>query len=730
LVLFLQKKNKNLLALKNNKRKDFYTRCCATWRAARSQGFARSRTGASRAGLAEGNMNRKQRRAEMKLAKADSFAGVAALFNDALRHRQAGRLGAAERLFRQILALDPRHAGSLHWLGLIAWQGGRRDEAIDLFGRAVAANGADPTIHVNLGGVLRETGRLREAAACCREAIRLRPDFAEAHANLGEALAELGELDAAAEACLTAVALRPGFAGALVNLGIVLRKQGRLEDAVACCRRAIALQADFPPAYATLGALVQAQGRLDEAIGWYRRAIALQPDFADALSNLAAALKDAGQAEAAEASCRKAIALRPDMAEAHGTLGAALRALGRPGEAIDAYRTAIALNPDDPRTHSNLALALQDAGLLEAAAAACRQAIGLQPDFAQAHINLGAVLQELGRTEPAIAAYRHAIALNPEAADAHYNYAMARLAQGEFAVGWREYEWRWRAGAAGTPRQFPGYAPWLGESSLAHRTILVYAEQGYGDTLQFCRYVRRLGALGASVVLEVPAALRRLLGTLPAQLVTAGETLPAFDTHCPLMSLPLALDTRLETIPAETPYLAADPALAAGWRARLGQRTMKRAGLAWSGRETHGNDRNRSIPLAVLGGICRAGWDWISLQTEPRAGDRAALAARPEITCFAGALHDFAETAALIDALDLVITVDTAVAHLAGALGKTVWVLLPFAAEWRWLASRTDSPWYPTARLFRQPAPGDWGSVLAQVTRELDRLDAMPGAGG
>jgi Flp pilus assembly protein TadD len=456
----------------------------------------------------------------------------------------------------------------------------------------------------------------------------------------------------------------------------------------------------------------------------------LQPDFADAESNLAAALRQAGQFAAAVAHCRKAIALRPDLAEAHNTLGAALRALGQPGDAVAAYRTAIELDPHDAQTHSNLAVALQDAGRLDEAAAACRQAIALQPDLVQAQVNLGAILQEQGRLDEAVGAYRHAVALRPEAADAHNNLAMALLAQGEFAAGWREYEWRWPAGTAGAPRHFPGRQPWLGETDLAGRVILVHAEQGYGDVVQFCRYVRPLAALGATVVLEAPRELRRLLGALPARLVTSGEPLPAFDVYCPVMSLPLALGTRLDTIPAETPYLAADPALVATWRARLGERTAPRAGLAWSGRVTHGNDRNRSIPLASLGGICRAGWQWVSLQKEVRERDAAALAAHPEILDCAAVLTDFAETAALIEALDLVVTVDTAVAHVAGALGKPVWVLLPFAAEWRWLVGREDSPWYPTARLFRQPAPGDWASVLACVGRELDGLAGMPHADG
>jgi hypothetical protein len=294
---------------------------------------------------------------------------------------------------------------------------------------------------------------------------------------------------------------------------------------------------------------------------------------------------------------------------------------------------------------------------------------------------------------------------------------------GEFAAGWKEYEWRWRRRESPGAGEFP--APWwLGKEDLRGRTILLHAEQGLGDTLQFCRYARLVEACGAKVVLQIEPALRALLGTLAgvSQIVVPGEPLPPFDFHCPLLSLPLALGTTLDNIPAEIPYLHADRKKVARWQGKLGRRTQPRIGLAWSGNPSQTKDRNRSLPLAALEALLELPVQFVCLQKEIRPGDAPALQRHPQLLHFENAIGDFSDTAALVECCDLVIAVNSSVAHLAGALGKPVWIPLAFVPDWRWLLGREDSPWYPGARLFRQSRPGQWDDVVRRMARELERL--------
>jgi hypothetical protein len=298
------------------------------------------------------------------------------------------------------------------------------------------------------------------------------------------------------------------------------------------------------------------------------------------------------------------------------------------------------------------------------------------------------------------------------------------LRLGDFATGWREYEWRWEE------KPWKGAKPrfarpeWLGAEPLAGKTLLLYNEQGLGDTLQFCRYAKRAAESGANVVLVVQPQLRSLLAGLEGttRVLERRSELPAFDCHCPLPSAPLAFKTGLDTIPADIPYIRSDPALVGAWRERLGAKTRPRVGVAWSGNPGHLNDRNRSVALAQMLPLASEEGEWVSLQKDTRAADARVLASRSDIRHFGEALGDFADTAALVEHMDVVVTVDTSVAHLAGAMGKPTWILLPFNPDWRWLLDREDSPWYPTARLFRQPAIGDWASVIARVRDELARL--------
>jgi hypothetical protein len=376
------------------------------------------------------------------------------------------------------------------------------------------------------------------------------------------------------------------------------------------------------------------------------------------------------------------------------------------------------MRPEFADAHENLAHALADRGSLAAAAAAFRTALALRPDCARTHDDLAAVLLEQGLRAEAVTGFRTAIALQPDLANAHHNLAMALLGGGDLAEGFGEYEWRWNtAQLAGGRRDFP-QPQWRGEAG-AGRTLLIHAEQGFGDTIQFCRYARHAQAAGWRVVMEVQPPLVRLLRSLAGvdQVVPRGAALPDFAAQCPMLSLPLAARTELATIPAAAAYLHAEAGQVAAWQARLADRGRRerRVGLAWAGSAALGTDRRRSLPPDRLAPLLRQpGWQFFSLQqggTWPQAGDR--------VTDWMAEMDDFADTAALVANLDLVISVDTAVAHLAAALGRPVWLLNRFDADWRWLDGRRDSPWYPALRIYPQPTPGDWDAVVADVARDL-----------
>jgi tetratricopeptide (TPR) repeat protein len=677
---------------------------------------------------------------------------------------------------------------ALHCLGIIALQAGQAAEADALTERTIALKPDHPEAHGNRGNALRNLGRHEDAVASYDRAIALRPDFSEAHYNRGNALRDLGRNDEALSAYDAAIALKPDLAEAHFNRGTVLQALNRFDQAIASYDKVIALKPDDSaaawgnrgnallsleryaaalanydraiasrPASAELhynrGNALRNLNRHEEALASYDQAIALRPNYAEAYINRGNALADLGRHEEAVASREKAveaytnrgnaardqhrpevalrdyaaaIALRPDRAALHSNRGNALTDLKRYDEAVASYDTALALRPDFAEAHFNRGRALWDLERHEEAIICCDQALASRPDFAEAHFNRGRALWDLARIEEAMASYARAIALHPDYAAAHWNQSMCRLALGDYATGWEQYEWRWKSVMARNDRE-RSWLRWTGDFPIEGKTILVRAEQGYGDSLQFCRYVPLLAAR-ATVVLEVSAPLRRLLAGLAGapRVVLAGDALPRFDAWIPMLSLPHAFRSTLETIPASIPYLYADPERSAVWRRRLAALPGRKVGLVWAGSSRPDNlganaiDRRRSMPLrhfaplAAIPGICL-----ISLQK----GEPAAQARTPPagmiLHDWTDELADFADTAALVDNLDLVISVDTSVAHLAGALGKPVWVLNRFDQCWRWLRDRDDSPWYPSARLFRQRTPGDWAGVIDDVAAAL-----------
>ncbi len=549
------------------------------------------------------------------------------------------------------------------------------------------------------------------------------PDHAPAWHLLGVLRANVGEREAARTALERSTALAPDNADAQVNLGRVLQQLGASAEAAAAFGRAL----ERDP-----GNLAAAEGRTDalwrerryaDLVEPLRRLIALKPDATAPRRRLLTALRNSRQLEEAEREARAVNQRFPDDLGFVADLASILRESGKTDEAIALSRRTIEIDPGNVEARINLGAAFSDKELLAEAADAFQEVLALKPDHVEARVNLGAIRYRQGDPDAAILCYRAALERAPDHVSGHWNLSHALLQNGEFREGWAEYEWRWKtekAALVAEKRKFP-WPRWQG-GPLAGKRLFVFTEQGYGDAIHFVRYAPLLTAKGAIVTLEVQKDLARLCRSLTGvhRLLPRGAPIAGVELQVPAMSLPHLLGTTLETVPAKVPYLAAEPAAVARWGQRLAGLPRPRVGLCWKGGRKFVGDRLRSIAtplLAELVGARPAGF--VALMKEVAAAELATAGIGDRVRLVADELTDFAETAALIANLDLVIAVDTAVAHLAGALAKPVWLLLPEPADFRWLRHRTDSPWYPTARLFRQPAPGAWPAVIGAAAAAL-----------
>jgi tetratricopeptide (TPR) repeat protein len=544
---------------------------------------------------------------------------------------------------------------------------------------------------------LHQQGQLAQAEILYNQILQLEPTHFDALHLYGVLASQCVKPQLAVDLISKAIQTNPNNAAAYANLGMALQNLNRNEEALANYDLSLLIDPANAQVFFSLGNVLRSLGRNEEAVVCYRRALEINPDYVAALNNQGVVLHYLKRYEESLKSYEQALFIAPDNAEAFYNRGNVLRALNRHEQAVASYDSVLQLRPDHPEVLNNR----------------------------------GNALRALNRLNDALASYQRALQIAPDYADAHWNASLCRLLAGDFDSGWQEYEWRWQSELRNDKRDF-AQPLWLGEKSLHNKTILLHAEQGYGDTLQFCRYVSEIRSLGAKIIFEVQPALKRLLSCLSdtATIFARGEALPEFDFHCSLLSLPLAIATNLNTIPADNPYISSDPQLVAGWEKNLGAKTKPRVGLVWSGSAEHENDSNRSIPLPELIKLLGAQAGFYALHKEVRDADRIILQdhadrqkrtdlACSEIVLVDDKLQDFADTAALIALMDIVITVDISVAHLAAAMGKPVWILLPFSPDWRWLLEREDSPWYPTARLFRQAAIGDWAGVVERVKLEL-----------
>ena len=576
----------------------------------------------------------------------------------------------------------------------------------------------------NLALQHHEAGRLPEAEALYRQVLQAQPDHPDALHNLGMIACQVGRYDVAVDCIGRAIAGDPSRAEFCNNLGDACRRWGKLDEALASYQRAVALNPGLLQAITSIGGVLRQQGRLGEAAAHYRQMLGLYPESADLCNNLGNVLQEQGHFEDAVAQYRQAIALRPDYAEAHHNMAGALYAQGKLEEAAGHYQQALAIKSDYVEACVWLGKVRQEQGRHAEAVGCYQRALALGAAGVDVSNYLGVALEVLGRQEEAIAAYQQALALKPDYAEVHVNLGMALLRAGDFSRGFTEYEWRWRVEQLTRNAFLNLPQPFWDGSELNGKTILLYPEQGFGDTIQFVRYAPLVAGRGGRVIVACTPELVRLLASVAgiAQVVSDRESLPEIDLYAPLLSLPRIFGTTLETIPSQCPYLTLpEPNL---MKVEVTPDVKLKVGIVWAGRPTHKNDQNRSCPLSCFLGLAdQPGVALFSLQKQPVSAHLGTINSTMPIRDLSDQIIDFADTASFIAQLDLIITVDTAVAHLAGALGRPVWVLLPFwGVDWRWMRDRESSPWYPTMRLFRQEKPGDWSGIFARVAETLQVL--------
>lgn len=613
---------------------------------------------------------------------------ITSLFKNGYTLHQAGNLEEAATLYHKVLEIQPEHVDANFLLGTLNLQQGSLDTATTFLKKTITLKPDDAMAYNNLAIALQDQRKLDEAKESYCKAISLVPDYAEAHYNLANVFKEQGRLDEAIKSYRQAITLIPDYAEALSNLGNVLQEQGKLDEAIASFRQSTEVKPDYIEAYCNLGNALKEQDKLDEAVTIYNRAIAINPQYADI----------------------------------HYNLGNALSEQNRPDEAIVSYSRAIELKPDYAEAYCNLGNVYQEQDKLDEAVEKYRQAIEFKPDYVIAHNNLGTILQGLGKFDEAITSYDKAIEIKQDYAEAHMNRSLIHLLIEKFQQGWSEYEWRLRT-KTHSLRDF-NQPKWDG-SPLDGKSILVHSEQGLGDNIQFVRYLPMVKAKGGHVIFECRKDLFHLLKNCSGFdeiIEQTPHSIPSvqFDLQVPLLSLPGIFDTKLDTIPSDTPYIPVDSNFVTQWSSRLDHNDTYKVGIVWAGSPTNKLGRNRSCslsdfaPLAEIPDIT-----FYSLQKGPAALEANNPPKGMKIINLGNELNDFTDTAAAIENLDLVISVDTAIVHLAGAIGKPIWALLHLVPTWRWLLQGDDTPWYPGMRLFRKTQLNDWTGVFKQVKKAL-----------
>ncbi|OGP50502.1 MAG: hypothetical protein A2Y79_06310 [Deltaproteobacteria bacterium RBG_13_43_22] len=628
----------------------------------------------------------------------------------------------AVRFYHQAIALDPTLSAACNDLGTVYQGQGQTQEAVHWYQKALSINPSFAEALYNLGNVYKDRKEWEETFFYSRKALELDPFLAEAYNNLGIAHYQKDQLEEAIASWQKAIELKSDYVSAYVNLGTALGREKRLDEAIHSFRTALELNPDQALPWVNLGNIYKEKNEVKEAVFCFRKALLIDPNIAESYMNLGSLAMEQGHLDGAVVCYLKAIELNPDSAETCYNLGNVYKDKQESATAIVYYQKAIELRPDYHQAFNNLALILQGQGRYEESIDLLNQALALNPDIPEVLNNLGNACKDLKKTDEAIGLFRKAITINSDYPEGHWNLSLALLMTGCFEEGWPEYEWRWKL--KGVISRTDIRRPLWDGNNLQGKRILLFAEQGFGDSIQFIRYVPLVAGRGGRVVVECQTELASLLASVEGidKIVKHGEPLPEFEFQCPILSLPMIFRTNLSTIPAPIPYIFSDPEKVQKWRDRLSLDTAKyKIGLVWAGKPDHSNDQNRSLAFEELWPLTQIpGISFYSLQKGEAAGQAKNLPQGMNWLDVSGELHDFTETGALIQNLDLTISVDTAVAHLAGALGRPVWTLLPFSPDWRWLLDREDTPWYPTMRLFRQTAYKNWAGVIQKMAARLE----------
>ena len=641
-----------------------------------------------------------------------------------MNFQRGGQLADAELIYADILKVEPDHFDSTHNLGVIRYQQGRFAEALPLLEHAIRLDPKSADAQSNYGVVLRALGRWAEALDAFDRAIKLRPDFAEAHSNRGGVLIDLGRIEEALEAYNRAMMARRRYVDALFGRGIALTKLKRFSDAVVAFDRVLGIDPNHAEALIQRANSLFELRRYNEALATCDRAVAINQGNPAVHYHRGMAQSRLDRAAEAAKSFQQAILLWPDFVESLFSLSNELHRLDRIDEALAAVDRCLALDPGRYRAWNNRGNMLLKMGRHADAMASYERALAIKPDYGEAYYNKGNALFELARVAEALEHYQKAIELKAVHPDIPFNEGLARLLLGDLRDGFKRYEGRFQK--TEQPPQIRKFKQrrWTG-FDITGKRILLHDEQGLGDAIQFARYVPLVAQRGAEVILEVQAPLKTLLASVKgvSRVYARDERLPAFDVHQYLLSLAAVFETELDSIPAKVPYLAAPADRIEKWRKRLPAKQGLRVGLVWSGNPAFAADATRSIGLARLAPLLSVpGVQFVSLHRELRVEDAPFLQKFPELIHFGTELTVFADTAAVVTDLDLVIGSDSAVIHLAGALAKPVWLLTKFSPDWRWMLDRQDNPWYPTAKLYRQPRLEDWESVVERVRHDLLEL--------
>ncbi len=681
------------------------------------------------------------------------------LLDRALKLHQLGQLFDAQRLYLRILRKIPMHFEVLHMLGVSYLQEKAYQTGIPSIEKALIVKPDSAEAHFNLGNAYRELKQFDRAIVSYRRTIALKPDFVDAHNNLGNTLQDAKHFKEAIACFESLLAIRPDYCDAHNNLGVIYRALGQYDQAIASYRQALALNPDYAEAHYNIGVIHSDHKRYTEAIESYKQAIGLKPDHARAHHNLGEAHGQLEQYEESITCYMIALAIKPDYVDAGYHLGLIYLELKQYPKALAALTHAVNLEPEDEKALNSLGVCYSEVENHEEALACFKKAVAINPDYAKAHFNMGVALNELYRFEEAVDCYKKALTLLPDHAEAHYNMGVSHnelyhyeeakvwyeralslkpdlveatfniglimLQFGQLEEGWAKYQLR-RQSRKAIPLPEAPYPAWSGEQDISGCNLLIQLEQGLGDSIQMLRYVHLLEQQNITCWIQAHPPLVKLIArNFPKVRIIERDVFPKdIDYHVLVMSLPFAMKTFSEAaIPRSVPYLIADPARISYWRERL-VFPHPLVGLVWRGNPTHKNDRNRSMKLAELMPVITANPDirFVTLQKDLTQPEKELLEPHPNVRILDSELTDFDESAAVISNLDLLLTVDSAPAHLAGALAVPTWILLCFCGEWRWLTERSDSPWYPTVELIRQKTVAVWSDVIAETNRKLSNL--------